>query len=387
MACERLLEPALLGQHVAETEMGVGVLRIGSERFAVGRHGKVELEQLLQDIAPGVERGDEAGPKFRRPPQARRSVVELSQLGERRAQIEVGLREMRIELEGAAIVDDGLFASPELVEHAADPNLARSEAGLQRKRAAIGLQRGLGLTSARVGVAHVEVSGHVARIVFEGLLIRGERTLGIASRQQDVAAVDMRAWQRRREADRRLVALHRHVETTRVLDRVALVDQAQRLALRSLGIIARGHAVLRAPPKPSEHQTAPNEQRFRVTLAQTRGIDDLPFPTENMIRNWLDATEAVAFAKDIARDVDRLFPLEPQKVRRPSKKLDLKNRKRLDQLVRRTHAFAREHPLNVYKKGKLLNTLKWSLRESGHEEALIDEIVALLAPALTSRPG
>lgn len=100
-----------------------------------------------------------------------------------------------------------------------------------------------------------------------------------------------------------------------------------------------------------------------------------------MIRNWLDATEAVAFAKDIARDVDQLFPREPQKGR-TSKKLDLKNRKRLAQIVGRTRAFAREHPLNVYKKGKLLNTLKWALRESGHDQVLIDEIVALLAPAL-----
>ncbi len=104
-----------------------------------------------------------------------------------------------------------------------------------------------------------------------------------------------------------------------------------------------------------------------------------------MIRDWLDATEAVAFAKDIAREVDRLLPVSPQsnKTRRGStKKADLKRRKKLDDLVRRTRAFAQEHRMNVYKKGKLLNTLKWELREAGYEATLIDEIVALLAPAL-----
>ncbi len=101
-----------------------------------------------------------------------------------------------------------------------------------------------------------------------------------------------------------------------------------------------------------------------------------------MIRDWLDATEAVAFARGIARDVDRLFPVNPRKGKRATTKTDLKHRKKLDDLVRRTRAFAHDHKLNVYKKGKFLNTLKWQLREAGHEETLIDEIVALLAPAL-----
>lgn len=39
---------------------------------------------------------------------------------------------------------------------------------------------------------------------------------------------------------------------------------------------------------------------------------------------------------------------------------------------------------NVYKKAKFLNTVKWKLRDAGHEEKLIDEMVSLLAASLSS---
>jgi hypothetical protein len=42
-----------------------------------------------------------------------------------------------------------------------------------------------------------------------------------------------------------------------------------------------------------------------------------------------------------------------------------------------------QHKLIVYKKAKLLNAIKWELRGAGHQETLIDEIIALLTPLLT----
>jgi hypothetical protein len=99
-----------------------------------------------------------------------------------------------------------------------------------------------------------------------------------------------------------------------------------------------------------------------------------------MIREWFDAREAVAFAREVARDIDRLFPPSPQKKRPTSAK---KDQKKLDGLVVRTRAFAQQHKLNVYKKAKLLNAIKWELRDAGHEDSLIDEVLALLAPLLT----
>jgi len=56
---------------------------------------------------------------------------------------------------------------------------------------------------------------------------------------------------------------------------------------------------------------------------------------------------------------------------------------KLDGVIRRTRGFAQQHRLNIYKRAKLLNTLKWELRDSGHDDALIDEVVALLTPLLT----
>jgi hypothetical protein len=140
----------------------------------------------------------------------------------------------------------------------------------------------------------------------------------------------------------------------------------------------------------SREATAPNPSG-REHQSTDRGHDaraELPvlirprFQSDNMILDWLDAAEAVAFAKEIAREVDLLFPLNPQKRRRASTKSDKKNRRKLDGLVRRTRAFAQSHKLNIYKKGKFLNALKWELREAGYEDSLIDEIVALLTPVL-----
>ena len=102
--------------------------------------------------------------------------------------------------------------------------------------------------------------------------------------------------------------------------------------------------------------------------------------SDEMIREWFDAREAVAFAREIARDIDRVFPPSLEKRKPTSAK---KDQKKLDGLILRTRTFAQRHKLNVYKKAKLLNTIKWELRDAGHEESLIDEILALLTPLLT----
>ena len=98
-----------------------------------------------------------------------------------------------------------------------------------------------------------------------------------------------------------------------------------------------------------------------------------------MIRDWFDAREAVTFAQGVVRDINRLFPHEKKSKKPTSTK---KDRQKLDALVLRTRAFAQQHKLNVYKKAKLLNTIKWSMRDAGYEEATVDEIIALLAPLL-----
>ena len=98
-----------------------------------------------------------------------------------------------------------------------------------------------------------------------------------------------------------------------------------------------------------------------------------------MLGQWLDTSEAVAFARELALDITRAFP-PTQNDRKPTS--PKKGHRKLDNLVRRTCAFAQGHKLNVYKRGKLLNTIKWELRDAGHPESFVDEVIALLAPLL-----
>jgi leucyl-tRNA synthetase len=99
-----------------------------------------------------------------------------------------------------------------------------------------------------------------------------------------------------------------------------------------------------------------------------------------MIRDWFNATEVVEFGRTVARDVTQIFPSTPGSRKTHSLK---KDRKKLDSILRRTREFAQQHRLNVYKKAKLLNTVKWELREAGQNEDVIDEVIALLAPLLS----
>lgn len=99
----------------------------------------------------------------------------------------------------------------------------------------------------------------------------------------------------------------------------------------------------------------------------------------NMILDWFNTGEAVSFAQKLARDIDQLFPPAPQQGRSVNAK---KHQKKFDSLVISTSIFAAQHRLNIYKKAKLLNTVKWEMRDSGHEEALINEIIALITRLL-----
>ncbi len=99
-----------------------------------------------------------------------------------------------------------------------------------------------------------------------------------------------------------------------------------------------------------------------------------------MILDWFDARLAVAFGKEIALEVVRIFPRTPgaDKPARTRKEAQ-KEMKKLDGLVRRVQAFSQQNRLNLYKKAKLLNVIKWDLRESGLDEELTNETVSLVA--------
>jgi hypothetical protein len=99
-----------------------------------------------------------------------------------------------------------------------------------------------------------------------------------------------------------------------------------------------------------------------------------------MILDWFNAGEAVLFAQEIVRDINRLFPPTEQKGKAIPKKT---YQKKFDSLIVRIRTFSLKHKLNIYKKAKLLNTIKWEMRDAGHEEAIIDEFISFITPLLS----
>jgi hypothetical protein len=98
-----------------------------------------------------------------------------------------------------------------------------------------------------------------------------------------------------------------------------------------------------------------------------------------MILDWFNAREAVLFAQEIVREVNRLFPPTDQKGKAiPTKAYQRK----FDGLIVRIRTFSSKHKLNIYKKAKLLNTIKWEMKDAGHEEVIINEFISFIAPLL-----
>jgi hypothetical protein len=98
-----------------------------------------------------------------------------------------------------------------------------------------------------------------------------------------------------------------------------------------------------------------------------------------MILDWFDAGEAVLFGKEIVKDISRLFPPTEQKGKAIPAKV---YQQKFDTLVFRIQAFSKKNKLNVYKKAKFLNSIKWEMKDAGHEEVIINEFISFIAPLL-----
>jgi len=100
-----------------------------------------------------------------------------------------------------------------------------------------------------------------------------------------------------------------------------------------------------------------------------------------MIHDWFNAGEAVNFAREIVRDVNRLFPPSEQKGKAfPTKAYQRK----FESLIVRIRTFSSKNKLNIYKKAKFLNTIKWDMRDAGHEEIVINELISFITPLLNN---
>lgn len=98
-----------------------------------------------------------------------------------------------------------------------------------------------------------------------------------------------------------------------------------------------------------------------------------------MLLNWLDTRDVVRFAEEIAKEIEGVVADQAVAARRSANK---KGEKKFDALITRVKVYAKQKPLNIYKKAKFLNTIKWKLRDSGQNDALIEEIIVLMTVAL-----
>jgi len=96
---------------------------------------------------------------------------------------------------------------------------------------------------------------------------------------------------------------------------------------------------------------------------------------------WLDTKVVDAFADSVVADLRARFPpggLEVQK------KKDLRRvLKGVDRLLARVEEFGRSGRLNVYKKARFGNRVKWALKEAQYPEHFVEAMTHELVAQLT----
>lgn len=107
-----------------------------------------------------------------------------------------------------------------------------------------------------------------------------------------------------------------------------------------------------------------------------------------MLLNWFDTSEVDAFTESLVGEFVQRVPKEGdvRGARGRAKEASAT-------LLARVERFARGHKLNLYKRARLANTLKWQLQEAGYDKGTVDALaldvakVASLTRYVDSGPG
>jgi len=100
-----------------------------------------------------------------------------------------------------------------------------------------------------------------------------------------------------------------------------------------------------------------------------------------MFGDWFKVKEVDEFADSIVADLVKRFP--PSQVESPGKKAAEKLRKTHDAIFRRIEIFGRTYSLNIYKKARLGNRVKWALAEAGYPSGFVDTLTIELLTVVT----
>lgn len=88
---------------------------------------------------------------------------------------------------------------------------------------------------------------------------------------------------------------------------------------------------------------------------------------------WFDTKDAISFAKSIVQDINTVFP--PMQPPRPTQKERDRVAKKLDEAFQRAADYGRENKLNLFKKAKYLNTLRWGLAELNYPKDFVEDVI------------
>lgn len=109
------------------------------------------------------------------------------------------------------------------------------------------------------------------------------------------------------------------------------------------------------------------------------------------IRQWFNAKEVDEFADSIVADLLKRYP--PTGLDAEPKKAANRLRKTHDAIFSRVETFARSGNLNLYRKARLGNRVKWALKEAGYPREFVDtfthELVTVVSVVTSGRrkPG
>lgn len=96
-----------------------------------------------------------------------------------------------------------------------------------------------------------------------------------------------------------------------------------------------------------------------------------------MIFEWFNTKEVDALALRLAAELAKRIP--PDSVNAGGKKARTQEGKSRDAVLRQVRQFASNHTLNVFKKARLANRLKWALVEAGYSKDFVDVLAFELA--------
>ncbi|TAK51625.1 MAG: hypothetical protein EPO27_02460 [Betaproteobacteria bacterium] len=105
-----------------------------------------------------------------------------------------------------------------------------------------------------------------------------------------------------------------------------------------------------------------------------------------MLSDWFKTNKDIDdFADSLVADLLKRFP--PQDDKLPAKKAAERIRKTHGAILSRVTQFAQSTRLSLYRKARLANRVKWSLREAGYPERFVEAFTHELATvvAMASR--